>query len=192
MKLIFKWWWDIWVKWQYLGKSKDFSSVHLNEEVHRLLFLLMSLGNFQDCSSCRKRIPPCRKCVEWLGTSVLCLTCFCLCTCTVQSFWLIQLGNNVHFLFSFLMFYQRIEDCKTSPYCMNYCIHLFIWGKVDGFDACNRNNASSQQSEQHSLVYFDLVNKHGSFFLFLVKVKCSLCCIKFFFSVKRKRAIKIE
>lgn len=145
------------------ASQKFFSSAHLNEQVHRL-FLLMSLGNFQDCSSCGNIIPPCRKCMEWLGTSVL---CFCVHARSVSvSFWLTQLGNNVHFLFSFLMFHQRLEDCKTLACCRNYCIHLFIWGKVEGFDACNQNNVSSQQSEQRSRGYFDPVNKHGSFCYF--------------------------
>lgn len=119
---------------------------------------------FRICSSCGNIIPPCRKCMEWLGTSVL---CFCVHARSVSvSLWLTQLGNNVHFLFSFLMFHQRLEDCKTLACCRNYCIHLFIWGKVEGFDACNQNNASSQQSEQRSWGYFDPVNKHGSFCYF--------------------------
>jgi len=58
----------------------------------------------------------------------------------------VQLGNNVPFLFSLFMSYQRIEDYKTTVYCMSYCIHPSILGKVDCLDACNQNNASLQQS----------------------------------------------
>lgn len=130
-----------------------------------------------------------RKVCEWLGVNLWCL-CVSLCL-SLQSFWLIQLGNAVPFLFSLFMSNQRIEDCKTSAYCVSYCIHPSILGKVDCLDARNQNNASLQQSSWGS---FDLANNHRSCLcftkrnfkkLFYIKAKCShFYCVKFF-SFKR-------
>jgi len=63
------------------------------------------------------------------------------------------------------MSYQRKEHCKTLAYCMNYCIHLFILGKVDCSGACSQKSACSQQPEQQSSS--DLRKGHSSLFLVL-------------------------
>lgn len=91
-----------------------------------------------------------------------------LCVCAAvsgQAFWLIWLGNNASFLFSLFLSYQRKEHCKILAYYMNYCIHLFILGKVDFSDACSQKNACSQQPAQRSWGSSDLVNRHRSLLL---------------------------
>lgn len=93
------------------------------------------------------------------------------------AFWLTEGGNNVSFLFSLFMPYQRKRHCKAFVCCINCCTSLFILGKVDYSDACSQN-ACSQQLEQHSWGSSDLVNRHRNFFLY-IKAKCnSLCCVK--------------
>lgn len=137
----------------------------------------MQLGNFQDCTPHKNITCIHEKHLHWLGASLRVCVRARAYSVLVQAFWLVELGNNASFLFSLFLSYQRKEHCKTLAYCMNYCIHLFILGKVDCSDACSQKNACSQQLQQHSWGSSDLINRHRSLFFLSIKTKCnSFCC----------------